>query len=120
MQSHCWYEEYPKLAHCLEGLQFVPSHERDRLAHAIMQMLRAQGSDLLDQFVLEFPMDSDQHLWYDQDPYLWLVINGLQYAGGNLHDKVTHYLEKELLFSSATAPTFSRLPQLPVVRPPSV
>jgi len=34
--------------------------------------------------------------WYDQNPYCWLIINGLKYADDIFLQKVIDYLQREL------------------------
>ena len=68
---------------------------RDYLLSGVMGIIRSHDRQLLDKFVSEFPLDFNRRRWYDQDPYLWLIVNGLSYAGQDLLDAVADYLENE-------------------------
>jgi hypothetical protein len=41
---------------------------------------------------MDFPLDINRRRWYDKDPYLWLIMNGLKYASDELLASVTKYL----------------------------
>ncbi len=91
-----WYDYDDRLSRYIEGLRFIPSFERFRLVQGMMWLITEYQDDLLDRFVLDFPMEINNGHWYDRDPYLWLVINGLQYGNPQLHHQVTAYLSEKL------------------------
>ena len=85
-----------QLNRCIDGLRHMPPFERYRLVQGMMCLIVYYEDDLLDRFVLDFPLEPDNGQWYDQDPYLWLVINGLQYGNPPLQRQVAAYLAEEL------------------------
>lgn len=96
MKDQRWYDNDDKLSRCIEGLRYVPSFERYRLVQGMMCLIKEYQDDLLDRFVLDFPLEPNRCQWYDSDPYLWLVINGVQYGTPQLQHQVTAYLAEEL------------------------
>ncbi len=90
-----WYDKYPRFGSCLDRLKECAPHDRDRLVQGIMLLIREHAPTLLDRFVQDFPLDIRRQRWYDKDPYLWLVMNGLRYANADLRERVTAYLETE-------------------------
>ncbi len=90
-----WYDRYERFGRCLDGLKECNPWDRNRLVQGIMTIIRDHAPTLLDRFVQDFPLDIRRQRWYDKDPYLWLVMNGLRYADADLRDRVTAYLEEE-------------------------
>ena len=90
-----WYDKYEKLSRFIEGMKDMATGHRDQLVRGIMEIIRTHSPDLLEKKVLDFPLDISRQRWYDQDPYLWLTINGLQHAEIDLLETVSNYLEEE-------------------------
>jgi hypothetical protein len=91
-----WYDKYPKLALLLESLCTVKGSQRNTIISSIMEIIKLTTPNLLEHYVLDFPLDIKRRRWYDRDPYLWLIFNGLKYANSKLIKNVTDYLQKEL------------------------
>ena len=72
-----WYEKHTVLSRNIELMKDMTDQQRDQLALGIMRIIKEQNPTLLDDFVENFPMEIHRKRWYDQDPYLWLIINGL-------------------------------------------
>ena len=94
--NYRWYDYDDRLSRYIEGLRYVPPFERLRLVQGMMCLIMEYQDDLLDRFVLDFPLEVDNGQWYDGDPYLWLVINGLQYGNPQLHNQVRAYLSEKM------------------------
>ena len=90
-----WYDAYELLGKNIDRLKFMEKGRRDRLLVGVMRLIRQHCPTLLDQFVLEFPLEINRRRWYDKDPYLWLIVNGLKYAEDELRNAVAAYLEDE-------------------------
>lgn len=90
-----WYDKYEKLGIFIDGMKDMASSQRDQLVRGIMKIMRKRSPNLLENFVLDFPLELSRQRWYDRDPYLWLTINGLQHAEIDLLETVTNYLEEE-------------------------
>lgn len=90
-----WYDKYEKLGDQIDRLKFTKRSHRDQLVQGVMKIIKKDTPSLLDRFVMDFPLDILRRRWYDKDPYLWLIINGLKYADKDLLDKVTEFLEEE-------------------------
>jgi len=90
-----WYDRYPELRRQLDGIKEMEEERRDYLIQGIMRLIKEHHPSLLEEFVIHFPLEINRRRWYDRDPYLWLVINGLQYASADLLTKVTAFLEQE-------------------------
>jgi hypothetical protein len=87
-----WYDKYPKLAKLLEGLKDIRGDRRDEIISGVMLLIKQNAPNLLERYVLDFPLDIKRRRWYDCDPYLWLIFNGLQYASKPLIEKATKFL----------------------------
>ena len=96
MNENSGCQNNEQMNRCIEGLRHMPSFERHRLVQGMMCLIIYYEDDLLDRFVLDFPLEPDNGQWYDQDPYLWLVINGLQYGNPSLQRQIAAYLAEEL------------------------
>ena len=70
--------------------------QRDVLIKGIMDIIKKHSPDLMDKFVMDFPLELSRKRWYDSDPYLWLTVNGLQYAEPALLETVTLYMEEKM------------------------
>jgi hypothetical protein len=90
-----WYDAIPELRNLIEGLRDLSKEKRDDLLDGIKKLHPDFDSAFIDRHVMEFPMHMKRR-WYDQDPYTWLVINGLKYADRPLIDKVIDYLRRRL------------------------
>ncbi len=90
-----WYDKYEKLGRHIDAMKEMDPGRRDTLIQGIMTIMRRHCPDLLERFVLDFPLDISRKRWYDSDPYLWLTINGLQHAPSDILATVTLYLDEE-------------------------
>jgi hypothetical protein len=90
-----WYDKHPKLALLLEGLCTIKGSQRNTIICGIMEIIKLSTPNLLEQYVLDFPLDIKRRRWYDRDPYLWLIFNGLKYANSKLLTNVTRFLHEE-------------------------
>lgn len=88
-----WYDKDKKLAQLLESFKTMKKKIRDELCTGIIDLIKEHKGSLIDDFAMEFPLELYQRRWYDKDPYLWLVFNGLSQADNELLKKVTAYLE---------------------------
>jgi hypothetical protein len=86
-----WYDDIPELREKIEKLRDMDEVSRNRIFAGIKKLDKDFDSKLIDRHVLEFPMEQKRR-WYDQDPYAWLIINSLRYAGPDLLQKVIDYL----------------------------
>jgi len=89
-----WYDKYPKLAVQLESLKREKAKQREKTAAAVLAIINDNAPDLLEKYLLEFPLDQKRRRWYDRDPYLWLMVNGLQHAKPKLLKQVSAYFDK--------------------------
>ncbi len=90
-----WYDKNPELKKWLERLKHAEEEKRNIILDGIKQLDSNFDSDLIDRHVMEFPMEMKRR-WYDQNPYCWLIINGLKYADDIFLQKVIDYLQREL------------------------
>ncbi len=87
-----WYDQYETLGRHIDTLKDMNSSRRDHLVQGIQQIIQKHSPNLLEESVLDFPLDLARQRWYDKDPYLWLTINGLQQADPDLLETVALYL----------------------------
>jgi len=95
-RNNRWYDKHPKLAGLLEGLRCIEGSELDAIISAVMKAIKLITPNLLESYVLDFPLDIKRRRWYDRDPYLWLIFNGLRYANKKLLTAITILLEDSL------------------------
>lgn len=93
MKGNRWYDKHPKLSKYLDGLKYLDDQKRDTIIVGIMVIIKEECPNLLEDFVMEFPLPLYRKRWYDKDPYLWLLFNGLKYANKNLIKRVKEYIE---------------------------
>jgi hypothetical protein len=89
-----WYDRYSKLGEYLDLMTELSPEKRDELVKGIMVIIKRENPDFLTDLVLQFPLDLFRRRWYDKDPYLWLVFNGLEYADDAMVGKVIDYFEE--------------------------
>ncbi|MFW8601080.1 hypothetical protein ACOHYD_06320 [Desulfobacterota bacterium M19] len=105
-----WYDKYEKLGRHIDAMKDMDSNRRDALLQGIMAIIRRHSPDLLEKFILEFPLDNSRQRWYDSDPYLWLTINGLQHGRPDLLETVALYMAEEEEAASRAEETDSAIP----------
>ena len=97
-----WYDKYPKLAKYLDSFQTMHPKKRDKLVKGILTLINEDDPNtIMEDFVIEFPLDIYRKRWYDDDPYLWLIFNSLKNAGDALKNKVADFLEQNVNLNSA-------------------
>ncbi|MGB7568669.1 MAG: hypothetical protein WBM07_12475 [Chitinivibrionales bacterium] len=89
-----WYDKHKKLAGLLEQFKGLPERRKNKLVSGVMEIIKPMDPKLVEKHVLEFPLDMQRRRWYDADPYLWLLFNGLMYANAEILKKTTGYLEE--------------------------
>ena len=89
-----WYDKNGKLSKHLDSLKEMPGVKRDKIIIEIMVLIKENNPTLLDDFVGEFPLSLNRRRWYDKDPYLWLLFNGLKYANEDLIQKVISFFDE--------------------------
>jgi hypothetical protein len=88
-----WYDAHQKLADALETLKGTGSSRRSRIVNRIIALMNEESPGLLEKYLLHFPLDQERRRWYDKDPFLWLMVNGLRYANHDLLQKATHQMD---------------------------
>lgn len=91
-----WYDGHPKLSELLESLNPIRGRRRNNIISGIMEIIKQRAPALFDRYVLDFPLNIKRRRWYDRDPYLWLIINGLKYGNKQLLTAVTTYLQENI------------------------
>ncbi|MFQ6023280.1 MAG: hypothetical protein ACE5NW_11210 [Acidiferrobacterales bacterium] len=91
-----WYDKHCELGMYLDLMPAMSPAQRDELVKGVLAIIKENKPDLLTHFVLEFPLDLLRRRWYDKDPYLWLLLNGLQYADSSLIAEVIAYFKKNM------------------------
>ena len=91
-----WYDRNRKLKYYLESLQGLSRPLRAKIVREIMEVVRACDGALLDRFAGEYPLALRRQRWYDQNPYLWILFNGLEHASDEVIAKVIEYFENTL------------------------
>jgi hypothetical protein len=87
-----WYDSH-RVGKQLDLFKGMTKKQRDPIILNIMSIIKKYGSSFIDNAVVEFPLEPHQRRWYDADPYLWIIFNGLQRADIKLLDEIAMYLE---------------------------
>lgn len=98
-----WYDAHEKIAKLLEWLKDAPVRRREPVVAGVLEIISDHAPALLEKYLLDFPLDQKRRRWYDQDPYLWLMVNGLEHASMPLLAKVTVYMQKKTGLSDRPA-----------------
>ena len=91
-----WYDRDRKLSCLLDSFKTMGEESRDRLCSGIIGLIHKFQAPLIDEDAMKFPLEFPSRRWYDKDPYLWLIFNGLRRANNTLIKKVTDYLDKNV------------------------
>jgi|WetSurMetagenome_2_1015567.scaffolds.fasta_scaffold495650_1 hypothetical protein len=94
IRKNRWYDAHDRLAHVLEWLKELPNGPRNRIVKQVIDLLNGGAPGLLEKYLLEFPLDQERRRWYDRDPFLWLMVNGLRYANPDLLHDATMLMER--------------------------
>jgi hypothetical protein len=89
-----WYDKHKKLRRHLDALKGMAPRLRTPLVKRIMALIRERDPRLVAETeAMEFPLDMLRRRWYDRDPLLWLMFNGLKGADLALLREVTACLD---------------------------
>lgn len=89
---HRWYDKHKNLARHLEKFKGMETRRRNRIVRDVLKIVREMNPGILEEFLLDFPLDVIRRRWYDEDPYLWLLFNGLEHADQPLLERITNHL----------------------------
>ncbi|MBN1525589.1 MAG: hypothetical protein JW904_14010 [Spirochaetales bacterium] len=89
-----WYDKNEKLRTYIESLHDIDPELRNHIVHDLMDLVKEHNPALLDSFVEEYPLETRNQRWYDEDPYLWILLNGLKFADDAIILKVIDYFEE--------------------------
>ena len=90
-----WYDKHKHLKGNIDKLQYIDKSFREYLLSGIRALIKNKHPQLLEESIQKFPLEINRRRWYDKDPYLWLIINGLEHASQELLDEVASYLQTE-------------------------
>ena len=91
-----WYDQNRKLKYYLDCLQEVEQPLCEKIIKDIMTIVRKHDGALLDRFSEEYPLEIRKQRWYDQNPYLWIIYNGMSYASEEVIEHIIDYFESVL------------------------
>ncbi len=92
--NHRWYDKYNELAQYMDHFKKAGPKISDKILVGMINLIRKTNPKILSDFILNFSLEINRRRWYDNDSYLWLIINGLEYADESLIQKVTEYLKE--------------------------
>jgi hypothetical protein len=96
LQKNRWYDAHAKLALVIERFKELQNDRRNRIVNQVIDLINRKAPGLIEKYLPEFPLDRERRRWYDKDPYLWLMVNGLRYANSALLQDATVLMEREL------------------------
>ena len=96
MKKNRWYDKHEGLANHLEALKILPKRQLNELLKDLIAFARLLHPTLFEDHLFEYPLDLKRRRWYDDDPYLWLVVNGLRFTDDSIIRKVVAFFDKQL------------------------
>ena len=87
-----WYDHHDHLAEAFELLRETHGSKRERYVNKCLELITKQAPDAIEKHHLEFPLEGDRRRWYDVDPYLWIMVNSLEFASHEVRTSVAHIL----------------------------
>jgi hypothetical protein len=96
MKKNRWYDQHEELAAHFETLKTIPKRQLNGLLKDLITLGRLLHPNLFEEHIFEYPLDPKKRRWYDDDPYLWIVINGLRYAEDEVINKVVAFFDKQI------------------------
>lgn len=91
-----WYDQYKELGGYLDLFKGMDAVKRDKMIGDIFSLIKDSDPELISRHVFDFPLEIHRRRWYDQDPYLWLVFNGLKNTDDKLLKKITLLLRDQI------------------------
>ncbi len=91
-----WYDKHEDLAKHLEALKTLPKKRLNEILKDLITFARLLHPTLFEEHLLEYPLDMKRRRWYDDDPYLWIVVNGLRFADDEIIKKIVAFFDKQL------------------------
>ncbi len=92
-----WYDKSKELRKYIESLKDMDKKKRDNILKDILVMIREDAPGLItSDSAIDFPLELNRRRWYDSDPYLWLIINGLKEAEDEFLQRVIKYLKENV------------------------
>lgn len=89
-----WYDKDKELSKLLDSLRTMKKKQRSEICTGIIDLIKSNQGSLIDDMVMTFPLEIHQRRWYDRDPYLWLIFNGLREANNDLLEKVKTFIRE--------------------------
>ncbi len=96
MKKNRWYDKHEGLANHLESLKIMPKRQLNEMLKDLITLARLLRPSLFEEHLLEYPLDLKKRRWYDDDPYLWLLVNGLRFAEDDIILKVVAFFDKQV------------------------
>ncbi|MBN1524595.1 MAG: hypothetical protein JW904_08935 [Spirochaetales bacterium] len=96
MEQRRWYDEKSELAQYLDVLKTIQTEKRVKIVQGVLSLINNANPNLIEDFIANYRLDLYQKRWYDADPYLWLIYNGLAFGKENLTNQVIEYLKKNV------------------------
>jgi len=90
-ESGRWYDYDEELRNYIDGLKDMSQDERDVYIKEMLKLIKKDCSNLLEMDVLEYSLDLKRRRWYDDDPYLWMLINSLKFADRSFLEKIKKF-----------------------------
>ena len=87
-----WYDKHQGLSSALEKLRTAHKKDRDNIVEGMKKIITKKDPDFIDKVCKKFPLNPYRRRWYDEDPYLWLVVNSLRYADDETINEVVGLL----------------------------
>ncbi len=92
-----WYDNNRALVKQLENLKNIHIKNKDNIIAGLWDIIKNSNPVILNKFTIPTDIELWYRRWYDKDATYWIVLNCLKHADKKLLEKVTSYLENELV-----------------------
>jgi|GEM_PF-692915 len=116
MKKNRWYDKHEGLANHLEALKDMPKKQLNELLKDLITFARLLNPTLFEDHLFEYPLDPKRRRWYDEDPYLWLVVNGLRFTDDEVIAKIVAFFDKQIGTTFVTKKPAAKKPAAKKVR----
>ena len=98
MASRRWYDNNKELSRVLNDIKSLETDLRIQVVQGVLNLVNNANPNLIENFIANYRFDIFKNRWYDEDPYLWLIYNGLYYGDEKLKNDVIEFLKQKIIY----------------------
>jgi hypothetical protein len=89
-----WYDKREGLSAALDKLRSADGDRREIIIEGVREIVTRRDPNFIDKVCDQFPLNPFRRRWYDDNPYLWLVVNSLRYADDETLNEVVAFIRR--------------------------